>query len=133
MRAGQWALGLGAWIWLAALFAVPSVLMPVGALICHQRPERSFVVNGRQVPVCARCTGLYAGAAFAVPLALVWASAIASKRARTIALVASLPTVVTWTLEFTDVAQFSNAIRFAAALPLGATAARLVLGALAED
>lgn len=34
---------------------------------CHQRPERSFFFNGRQVPVCARCLGLLLGAA-AVPL-----------------------------------------------------------------
>jgi uncharacterized membrane protein len=133
MRAGQWALGLGIWIWLAALFLAPSVLMPVGALICHQRPERSFFVSGRQVPVCARCTGLYAGAAFAVPLALIAASSIASNRARAIALVASLPTAITWSLEFAGLAQFTNGIRFAAALPLGAAVAWLVLGLLSED
>lgn len=34
-----------------------------GALICHQRPERSFHVAGGQLPVCARCTALYSGAA----------------------------------------------------------------------
>lgn len=28
---------------------------------CHQRPDRSFFVNGRQFPVCARCTGELAG------------------------------------------------------------------------
>jgi uncharacterized membrane protein len=132
-RVGQRTLGLGIWLWLAALFLAPSLLMPVGALICHQRPERSFFLDGRQVAVCARCTGLYAGAAFAVPLALVAASSITSNRARTIALVASLPTAITWTLEFAGLAHFSNASRFAAALPLGAAAAWLVLGVLAED
>ncbi|WP_302626530.1 DUF2085 domain-containing protein [uncultured Eubacterium sp.] len=24
---------------------------------CHQRPERSFFVKGKQFPLCARCTG----------------------------------------------------------------------------
>lgn len=28
---------------------------------CHRKPERSFFWKGRQFPVCARCTGLYAG------------------------------------------------------------------------
>lgn len=132
-RVGQRALSLGIWLWLAALFLAPALLMPVGAVICHQRPERSFVLDGRQMPVCARCTGLYAGAAFAVPLALLAASAIATSRARAIALVASLPTGITWSLEFFGVAHFSNAIRFVAALPLGAAAAWLVLGVLSED
>lgn len=30
--------------------------------ICHQIPERSFFVFGHQLPVCARCAGIYAGA-----------------------------------------------------------------------
>jgi uncharacterized membrane protein len=25
---------------------------------CHQRPERSFFLDGRQVPICARCFGM---------------------------------------------------------------------------
>lgn len=33
------------------------------ALICHQRPERSFWIFGAQVAVCARCLGVYLGAA----------------------------------------------------------------------
>ncbi|MCL2434314.1 MAG: DUF2085 domain-containing protein [Clostridia bacterium] len=37
-------------------------LMALGALTrCHQLPERSFFWRGRQFPVCARCTGLFAG------------------------------------------------------------------------
>ena len=35
----------------------------VGSLICHQRPGRSFRPWGVQMPVCARCAGLYLGAA----------------------------------------------------------------------
>ena|ERR1035438_8581875 len=34
---------------------------------CHQRPERSFFLRGRQLPICARCFGLTLGAA-SVPL-----------------------------------------------------------------
>jgi len=29
--------------------------------LCHQMPERSFYLNGRQLPLCARCTGTYMG------------------------------------------------------------------------
>jgi uncharacterized membrane protein len=30
--------------------------------VCHRIPERSFSVAGRQLPLCARCSGLYLGA-----------------------------------------------------------------------
>lgn len=30
--------------------------------ICHQKPERTFKINGRYMPVCARCTGFYIAA-----------------------------------------------------------------------
>ncbi len=34
----------------------------VGYAICHQIPERSFHMHGEQLPLCARCTGIYMGA-----------------------------------------------------------------------
>jgi hypothetical protein len=42
-----------------------------GSLLCHQRPERSFYLWGTQLPVCARCAGIYAGAALGVIAELV--------------------------------------------------------------
>ena len=35
----------------------------VGAALCHRITARSFVINGRQLPLCARCTGMYLGVA----------------------------------------------------------------------
>ena len=37
-------------------------LMAVGSAVCHQDPAHSFLVYGRQMPLCARCTGMYLGA-----------------------------------------------------------------------
>ncbi|MAT99754.1 MAG: hypothetical protein CL608_21650 [Anaerolineaceae bacterium] len=37
----------------------------VGAAICHRLTARTFVINGRQLPLCARCTGMYLGVALA--------------------------------------------------------------------
>jgi uncharacterized membrane protein len=34
---------------------------------CHQLPERSFFINGYQLPVCARCTGVILGYLAALP------------------------------------------------------------------
>ena len=29
--------------------------------LCHQKPERSFFIKNKQLPVCARCTGILLG------------------------------------------------------------------------
>ena len=127
----RWTLGVGAVVWAVALLLLPDRLFPFGLFICHQRPERSFFFNGHQLPVCARCTGLYVGAAAAAPLALFAAASAAVARARWMLLLAALPTLVTWTLEFAGLMPFSNVARFISALPLGFLAAWLVLGELA--
>ena len=104
----------------------------VGSLLCHQRPERSFFIGGRQLPVCARCTGLYLGAALAIPFAVAAVVAVSSRRNRRIFLVAALPTLITWTLEFAGIVPFSNVVRFVCALPLGFVAAWMVFTTVAD-
>ena len=54
--------------WVALLIATPTlpgwagaVVYGVGSFICHQLPERSFHLAGFQLPVCARCLGIYIG------------------------------------------------------------------------
>ena len=42
---------------------VALVLQRGFSLVCHQRPERSIALFGGHVAVCARCLGLYLGAA----------------------------------------------------------------------
>jgi uncharacterized membrane protein len=103
-----------------------------GARICHQRPDRCFWMHGRPMPVCARCSGLYAGAAIAAPLALVWAARLSGRRARLVMAAAMLPTLVTWSLEMAGRAHPSNIVRFVAALPLGLVAAWLVLSTVSQ-
>ena len=52
------------------------VLQQAFALVCHQQPNRSFVLFGGTVAVCARCLGVYTGAAigllFKLPRELAW-------------------------------------------------------------
>ncbi len=38
----------------------------IGSAVCHQMAERSFILNGNQLPVCARCTGIYSGIFFSM-------------------------------------------------------------------
>jgi uncharacterized membrane protein len=47
---------------------------------CHQLPERSFFIHGKQFPVCARCTGVFIGqllSLFMIPLKISWKIGIA--------------------------------------------------------
>jgi uncharacterized membrane protein len=61
-------------IWLGLIFAAPLLVLDgrlrsglflyeVFHAVCHQRPERSFQLGGAPLSVCARCLGIYAGAA----------------------------------------------------------------------
>jgi len=38
-----------------------SVLMFLGSTVCHQLPERSYIFDGFQMPLCARCIGIHFG------------------------------------------------------------------------
>jgi uncharacterized membrane protein len=38
------------------------ILSLFGAGVCGQIPSHSFIIGGRQLPLCARCTGTYLGA-----------------------------------------------------------------------
>lgn len=50
-------------------FYIAALLLQRGfALVCHQRPERSFWIFGAPVAVCARCLGIYFSAAIGLLL-----------------------------------------------------------------
>ena len=106
----------------------------IGAVVCHQLPARSFALWSRQLPVCARCTGIYAGAA----LAALCASAVLTKwrgafsSARTLLMVAALPTFATLVYEW-SAAVPPNAVRAIAGVPLGAAVALIILAALDDQ
>jgi uncharacterized membrane protein len=101
---------------------VPAAILHRGAaLVCHQRPDRSFHLEGARLPVCARCSGLYAGGALGSVLG--WVAALRRVRgARAVLLAAAVPTAVTVGVEWAGLAPLSNAARAAAGLPLGAAA-----------
>jgi uncharacterized membrane protein len=140
------ALAVASGLWVMAVVLAPLAIVsrqPVfsfaavgvysaGARVCHQRPDRCFQVHGRPMPVCARCTGLYASAALGAPLAVFWASRLSSRRARLVVAVAALPTLITWGIEIAGLAHPSNTARAIAALPLGFAAAWLVIATLAD-
>ena len=108
-----------------------SVLYAASARICHQRPERSFFIAGVQMPVCARCSGLYLSGALGSLVA--WVGRRALRRPLPLLMAAALPTAITFGLEVAGLMRFSNAMRALAALPLGACAGWLFVLMLRYD
>jgi uncharacterized membrane protein len=117
---------------------VATALTYLGAgYICHQRPERSFHLAGHQLPVCARCTGLYLAAPFGLAAVMLMrrrrpADDRAYRRWRMAIAAAAVPTVISVALEWIGGPGLSsNVSRALTALPLGATLAALVGAATA--
>jgi hypothetical protein len=86
-----WALLLAVAPWIAGAAAVTSAstafviaIYGIGSLVCHQLPARSFRLFAVQMPVCARCTGIYLGAAMAALVATTWRGARLDKAMRRI-------------------------------------------------
>ncbi len=66
-RVGDGMLLLGGLVVILVLWiATPGSLLDkadhVGYAVCHQIPARSFFFGGRQLPLCARCSGQFLGA-----------------------------------------------------------------------
>lgn len=142
------ALAAGALLWSAALLVAPLALtshtpLLAGAaalfyesagLVCHQRPERSFHVLGVQLPVCARCAGLYwSAAAGAVAAWLARPRAASAGALRLLLGIAALPTAITVAIEFAGLAYPSNVVRALSALPLGAAGAWVFVSSLRSE
>lgn len=139
-------LTLAAATWLVLLLASPSGPAPlaaliygVGSFVCHQLPERSFHLGEYQIPVCARCLGIYAG--FACTACAHVAVAARSRAggwrtltpavARRVFAASAVPTAMTLVLEWSDVWPGSNVVRAIAGVALGSGVAFVVMGAVA--
>ena len=98
----------------------------LGSAICHQQPERSFEAFGAQIPVCARCLGIYVGAALSgvgsaiVPMPSMRMHANAGT-VRLVLLAAALPALLSLLYEWTTGQVPSNWTRAATGAVLGGT------------
>lgn len=121
-------------VWLASLLAAPLLPAPpaaaiyaIGSLICHQRPDRSFDLAGAQLPVCARCLGLYAGVligAVAVPVAGRF------RYPRLTVVLAVAPALTSLMVEWAGWGTPSNGVRAGTGLIAGVLIAAVVLATL---
>ena len=104
----------------------------LAGVVCHQLPDRSFHPGGVQMPVCARCTGLYLGGGMGVLAAGVRrrrgagrgrASLSTPTRApawlRWAVVAAAAPTAISFTAEMAGWMPSIGELRAAAGVPLG--------------
>ena len=110
--------------------AFSALMFAIGSFVCHQRPERSFALWGTQLPVCARCTGIYLGAAC---VALLYRARSATGRLAAplpFLVAAAVPTLMTLALEWLTPIAPSNVVRAAAGTLLGAAVLVVLLDEL---
>jgi uncharacterized membrane protein len=145
-------------VWLTALIMAPAaassrqplapaaaaVIYAAGSIICHQKPERSFHRGSAQLPVCARCCGLYAGGLLG---AVLWAGASGLARRpsprirrltsatplRPTLVLAALPTVVSLATAWLGWWDPANLLRSVLAVPLGAAIGAVTTAVAAGD
>ena len=103
-----------------------------GSLVCHQRPERSFHLAGAQLPVCARCFGLYLSGAVGLVVASRRRGSISGATSRLLLAMAALPIAVTVALEWLGLIHTTNIVRMLTGLPLGFAAAVVIVRSLAR-
>ena len=159
MRKWQWAFVSAAAVWTLSLpvaafeasrtaaaplgYGFAFVIYAIGSLVCHQRPERSFYLWGAQLPVCARCVGLYLGATLAAAATLLapevgrrrrragWNALRISSRLKLL-FCAALPTLLTLVYEWTTGRAPTNSVRGVTAAALGSGLAVLLLSGLEQ-
>ena len=117
-----------------------AIIFAAGSLICHQKPERSFFLEGHQFPVCARCTGLHLSAAagilgwVALKIASRWRPRFIDPRlAVRVIVIAAIPTVVSFATGVIGLWDGSNMTRALLAVPLGAGAGAIVAAVATKD
>jgi len=143
----MWAVLLLAATWLAGrahASAIGSAVIigvyAIGSAICHQLPERSFHLWRAQMPVCARCTGIYVGAVIGATAGALsrraealrhipHAQGFSPARVRAALVMAVTPTLATLAFEWTTGIMPPHAIRAAAGLLIGVVVAWLVVAA----
>lgn len=73
----------------------------LGDIVCHQEMDRSFILNGSQMPICIRDTGILAGAVAGCAAATTLIGKLTGRRVLTIGVILTLVTGAEWFLEGT--------------------------------
>lgn len=97
------------------------------AIVCHQRPDRSFWIFGAEMAVCSRCLGIYLGAA----VGLLFRTS--RRMALRLLIAAAALNLLDGMTELAGLHGNWLVVRFVFGLLLGATAALLISSAAASQ
>jgi uncharacterized membrane protein len=103
------------------------------SVFCHQRPDRSYFIDGHQFGVCSRCTGIYAGFA----LTLLGYPLVRSLRTTTTPALkwlvfAALPLLIDFSLTFFGIWENTHTSRLVTGLLLGSVAVFYVMPGISD-
>lgn len=100
---------------------------------CHQRPDRSYFIDGHKFAVCSRCTGLYFGFALTFLLyPFIRSLRNATTPPRIYLLLAAIPLAIDFSLTFFGVWENTHTTRLLTGALLGAAAVFYVVPGLVE-
>ena len=102
-------------------------------VFCHQRPDRSYFIEGHKLAVCSRCTGLYAGFALTLllyPLIRSLRNNIAPPRIYLI--LAAIPLAIDFSLTFLGIWNNTHTSRLLTGALLGSVAVFYVMPGIVD-
>jgi len=102
-------------------------------VFCHQRPDRSYFIDGHKLAVCSRCTGLYAGFAFTLLIyPLVRSLRSAAIPPRQFLFLAVLPLLIDFSLTFFGIWENTHTSRLLTGALLGSVTVLYVMPGIAD-
>ena len=102
-------------------------------IFCHQRPDRSYYIEGHKLAVCSRCTGLYAGFAFTLLIyPLLRSLRSAASPPRSFLFLAALPLVIDFGLTFLGIWENTHTSRLLTGALLGSVAVFYVMPGIVD-
>jgi uncharacterized membrane protein len=103
------------------------------AVLCHQRPDRSYFIDGHKLAVCSRCTGLYAGFAFTLLLyPLIRSLRTTTTPPRSWLLLAAVPLGIDFSLTYFGIWENTHTSRLLTGALLGSVAVFYVVPGIAD-
>ena len=102
-------------------------------IFCHQRPDRSYFIEGHKLAVCSRCTGLYAGFAFTLLIyPLLRGLRSAAMPPRRVLFLAAVPLLIDFSLTFFGIWENTHTSRLLTGALLGSVVVFYVMPGIAD-